>query len=183
MSYFLENFLIFREFQKKSVLFVLGMENSKQYKGICLLWKFLLKTIGMHKANAMYIEEKLDLVLTKIEETQQLLELFVPDLRKRRHVAAFLGITEQSLKNWLKDSNSPIEQGVHYYLNSHSDAEFIPSSIIALKRSGGYKNRREIKNEDRTDEVIAAKNITTQKILKKIGKISSREETPKGDVL
>jgi hypothetical protein len=36
---------------------------------------------------------------------------------------------------------------------------------------------------DRTDEVIAAKNITTQKILQKIGKISSREETPKGDVL
>lgn len=131
----------------------------------------------------MYIEEKLDLVLRKIEMTQQLLELFVPDLRKRRHVAAFLGITEQSLKNWIKDPNSPIEEGIHYYLNSHSDIEFIPSSIIALKRSGSYKNRREIKKENCADQIKAAKNITTQKILQKIGKISSREETPKGDVL
>ncbi|MFA5214519.1 hypothetical protein [Sulfuricurvum sp.] len=131
----------------------------------------------------MYFEEKLDLVLQRLEETQQLLELFIPDLRKKRHVATFLGITEQSLNNWLKDSDSPIEQGVHYRLDGRGEIEFIPSLIISLKRSGGYKNRRESKKEIITDEFVPANNPHTQKILEKIGKISAREETPKGDVL
>jgi hypothetical protein len=131
----------------------------------------------------MYFEEKLDLVLKRLDEQQQLLELFIPDLRKKRHVATFLGITEQSINNWLKDSDSPIEKDIHYRLNGRGEIEFIPSLIISLKRSGGYKNRRESKKEILADHVIPANNPATQKILQKIGKISSREETPKGDVL
>ena len=131
----------------------------------------------------MFIEEKLDLVITKLEETQQILELFIPDLRKKKHVATFLGITEQCLGNWIKDSNSPIEQGVHYRINGHGDVEFIPAFIISLKRSGGYTNRRDSKKEIIIDEVLPVNNPHAQKILQKIGKISVREETPKGDVL
>jgi hypothetical protein len=131
----------------------------------------------------VYFEEKLDLVLQRLEETQQLLELFIPDLRKKKYVATFLGITEQCLGNWLKDSDSPIEQGIHYRFNGRGEIEFIPSLIISLKRSGGYKNRRESKKEIITEDVLPANNPHTQKILQKIGKISMREETPKGDVL
>ncbi|MDO9177174.1 MAG: hypothetical protein Q7U16_02430 [Agitococcus sp.] len=131
----------------------------------------------------MFFEEKLDLVLFKLEETQQLLELFIPDLRKKRHVATFLGITEQSINNWLKDSDSPIEKGIHYRINGRGDIEFVPTFIIALKRSGGYKNRRESKKEIIVDEIVQANNPHTQKILQKIGRISVREETPEGDVL
>lgn len=131
----------------------------------------------------MYFEEKLDLVLSKLEEQQQLLELFIPDLRKKKHVATFLGITEQCLGNWIKDSDSPIEKGIHYYINGRGDIEFVPAFIIALKRYGGYKNRRESKKEILTEDVIPANNPATQKILQKIGRISLREETPKGDVL
>ncbi|MDP3587253.1 MAG: hypothetical protein Q8R58_04305 [Sulfuricurvum sp.] len=131
----------------------------------------------------MFFEEKLDLVLTKLEETQELLELFIPDLRKKRHVATFLGITEQSINNWLKDADSPIEQGIHYCINGRGDIEFVPTFIIALKRYGGYKNRRESKKEILTEDVVPANNPHTQKILQKIGRISSREETPKGEVL
>lgn len=131
----------------------------------------------------MYFEEKLDLVLQRLEEQQQLLELFIPDLRKKRHVATFLNITEQCLDNWIKDSDSPIEEGVHYRLNSRGVLEFISSAIIVLKRTGGYKNRRENKKEILTNETVPANNPVTQKILQKIGKISAREETPRGDVL
>lgn len=131
----------------------------------------------------MYVEQKLDLVIQRLEEQQQLLELFIPDLRKKKYVATFLGITEQCLGNWLKDSDSPIEQGVHYHLNGRGEIEFIASSIISLKRTGGYKNRREIKKEILTEDITPANNPVTQKLLQKMGKISSREETPKGDVL
>lgn len=85
--------------------------------------------------------------------------------------------------NWLKDADSPIEQGIHYCIDDRGDIEFVPIFIIALKRSGGYKNRRESKKEIFTDDVIPANNPATQKILQKIGRISVREETPKGDVL
>jgi hypothetical protein len=130
----------------------------------------------------MFVEEKLDLVLIKIEEQQQLLELFIPNLRKKRHVATFLNVTEQCLDNWIKDSDSPIEEGVHYHFNSRGALEFISSAIILLKRTGGYKNRRESKKEI-LKETVPANNPVTQKLLQKMGKISSREETPKGDVL
>lgn len=136
----------------------------------------------------MYFEEKLDLVLQRLEEQQQLLQLFIPDLRKKRSVALFLGITEQCLGNWLKDSNSPIEEGVHYRFNSHGRLEFIPSAIISLKRDGGYKNRRIGIKNIKADQMLPAatnsiNNLITQKILQKIGKISMREEAPEGDVL
>ncbi|MDD3597399.1 hypothetical protein [Sulfuricurvum sp.] len=131
----------------------------------------------------MYFEEKLDLVLQRLEEQQILLELFIPDLRKKRHVATFLNITEQCLDNWIKDSDSPIEEGIHYRLNSRGALEFSSSAIILLKRTGGYKNRRESKKEVLKGETVAANNPVTQKLLQKMGKISSREETPKGDVL
>lgn len=131
----------------------------------------------------MFVEEKLDLVLIKIEEQQQLLELFIPDLRKKRHVATFLNVTEQCLDNWIKDSDSPIEEGVHYRFNSRGVLEFISSAIILLKRTGGYKNRRENKKEILKGETVPANNPVTQKLLQKMGKISSRVETPKGDVL
>jgi hypothetical protein len=52
-----------------------------------------------------------------------------------------------------------------------------------LKRYGGYKNRRKSKKEILAEDVIPANNPATQKILQKIGRISSREETPKGEVL
>lgn len=129
------------------------------------------------------ISEKIDLLLQRLEEQQQLLELFIPDLRKKKHVASFLGITDQCLGNWLKDSDSPIEQGVHYRINSRDEIEFIPLNIISLKRSGGYKNRRDIKKEIMLDETVSVNNLHTKKILQKIGKISGREETPSGDVL
>lgn len=132
----------------------------------------------------MFVEEKLDLVLLKIEEQQQLLELFIPDLRKKKYVASFLGITVQCLENWIKDSDSPMQEGVHYRLNNRGELEFISSAIIILKRTGGYKNRRkQINDEDVAQTIIPANNPTTHKILQKIGKISAREETPKGDVL
>lgn len=131
----------------------------------------------------MYLEEKLDLVLKRLKDQQQLLELFIPDLRKKKHVVTFLGITEQCLNKWLKDSDSPIEQGIHYFLNGRGEIEFIPESIISLKRAGGYKNRRQNKKEITVDEVVPANHLQTKKILQKIGKISAREETPRGDVL
>lgn len=131
----------------------------------------------------MYLEEKLDLVLKRLKDQQQLLELFIPDLRKKKHVVTFLGITEQCLNKWLKDSDSPIEQGIHYFLNDRGEIEFIPESIISLKRAGGYKNRRQNKKEITVDEVVPANHLQTKKILQKIGKISAREETPRGDVL
>ena len=131
----------------------------------------------------MYVEQKLDLILQRLNEQQQLLELFIPNLRKKKQVAVFLGVTEQCLANWLKNTDTPIEQGVHYCFDSHGEIEFIPSSIITLKRSGRYKNRRESKKEILTEDVIPANNPATQKILQKIGRISSREETPKGEVL
>ncbi|HQS65914.1 MAG TPA: hypothetical protein PLM93_01855 [Sulfuricurvum sp.] len=132
----------------------------------------------------MFVEEKLDLVLIKIEEQQQLLELFIPDLRKKKNVASFLGITVQCLENWIKDSDSPMEEGVHYRFDSRGALELISSAIILLKRTGKYKNRRkQIHDEDISQTIIPANNLATHKILQKIGKISSRVETPKGDVL
>lgn len=132
----------------------------------------------------MYVEQKLDLVIQRLEEQQQLLELFIPDLRKKKHVASFLGITVQCLENWIKDSDSPMEMGVHYRFNSHGVLEFISSAIILLKRTGGYKNRRkQIHDEDISQAIIPANHPSTHKILQKIGKMAPREETPKGDVL
>lgn len=131
----------------------------------------------------MFFEEKLDLILRKIDEQQEILELFIPDLRKKKNVASFLGITEQCLKNWLTDSSSPIESGVHYRKNGRGEIEFVPPLIISLKRAGGYKNRRESKKEIFTEDVVPANNPHTQKILQKIGKLPPRVETPQGEVL
>lgn len=134
----------------------------------------------------MYFEEKLDLVLKRLDEQQQLLELFIPDLRKKKQVAVFLGITEQCLGNWLKGTDSPLEEGVHYCLNSRREIEFIPNAIITLKRVGGYKNRREntkFKLNDINPTMAPVNNLATKKILQKIGKITLREEAPEGDVL
>ena len=135
----------------------------------------------------MFVEEKLDLILKQMEKYHQRVELFVPDLRKKRNVAVFLDISEQCLVNWLNDSDSPVQEGIHYCFNSRDSVEFVPDEIILLKLTGTYKNRRNsnksiVSKENGVTTSQLNKNPVTMKILQKIGKIPSCEEAPKGDV-
>lgn len=135
----------------------------------------------MKREELVYLEEKIDLVLQRLDEQQKLLELFIPDLRQKKYVATFLGITEQCLGNWITDSDSPMEEGIHYRINARNEIEFIAASIISLKRAGGFKNRRQSKNISQYE--TRPTNPTTFKIMKKIGKMALREEAPIGDIL
>ena len=133
----------------------------------------------------MFVEEKIDLVLQKIEEYQQFLDLFIPDLTRQKNVARFLEVSDQCMLNWLDDDMSPIKEKEHYVVKSRGNIAFIPHAIIKLKRTGGYKNRRTkdpIAVENSKENTCSLNPMTTR-ILQKIGKIPSCEEAPKGDVL
>jgi hypothetical protein len=133
----------------------------------------------------MFVEEKIDLVLQKIEEYQQFLDLFIPDLTRQKNVASFLGVSDQCMLNWLDDDMSPIKEKEHYVVKSRGNIEFIPHAIIKLKRTGGYKNRRKKEPNvvENSKEYTPSFHPMTTRILQKIGKIPSCEEAPKGDVL
>ncbi len=108
----------------------------------------------------MYFEEKMDLILKKLDEQEQMLKLFVPDLTKKKEVQHFLQVTRQTLEIYI--SNGKIANGVHYYLDDDENIVFIPTAIIELKQSGikHKANRRTTLN-------------TADSIINSIGSIAS----------
>lgn len=89
----------------------------------------------------MYLEEKLALILEKLDRQEAMLKLFVPDLTKKKEVQHFLQITRQTMEIYISDSR--IANGVHYFLDENQNLVFIPAAIIELKQSGiKYKKNR-----------------------------------------
>jgi hypothetical protein len=88
----------------------------------------------------MYLEQKLDEILKKLDKQEKMIKLFVPDLSKKKEVQHFLQITRQTMDKYI-DENT-IQNGVHYYLDAKENMVFIPDAIIELKQSG-VKYKRE----------------------------------------
>ncbi len=101
----------------------------------------------------MYLEQKLDTILKKLEKQEQMMQLFVPDLSKKKEVMHFLQITRQTMDKYLAENR--IANGVHYLLDDEENIVYIPGAIIELKQSGiKYKGNRNTK-QSKTKNILA----------------------------
>jgi len=82
----------------------------------------------------MYLEETLKKILEKVEKQEKLLQLFIPDLTKKKEVMHFLGVTRQTFEKYLKEQI--VEENKHYYLDDKNSMVFIPDAVIELKMQG-----------------------------------------------
>ncbi len=88
----------------------------------------------------MFLEERLDQILEKQQKLEEMLQLFIPDLTKKKSVEHFLQISRQTMATYLNDG--VLKKDVHYYLDDKGAQVFIPNAIIEFKKSGGKAKAR-----------------------------------------
>jgi len=81
----------------------------------------------------MSIEETLSLILQKLENNEELLQLSISTLTTRKEVARFLNKSEKTIDNWI--TNNTFQENVHYFINEKKRVEFIPFAILEFKKA------------------------------------------------
>jgi uncharacterized protein YheU (UPF0270 family) len=81
----------------------------------------------------MYLEEKVEELLTKLDSLNQKVDLFLPNLETEKGVIHFLEITKDTFNNYV--SRAVLIEGVHYRYEGKRKV-FEPEAIIQLKKSG-----------------------------------------------
>lgn len=100
----------------------------------------------------MFLEEKLELILKKLEEQEKMMKLFIPDLTKKKEVEHFLQITRQTMKKYL-DENL-IKKDEHYYLDDDGAMVFIPEAVMELKAKGIKYKGSKVSNTAKADQIL-----------------------------
>lgn len=98
----------------------------------------------------MYIEDKLDLLLTKQEELLGRVELFLPNLEYEKGVIHFLEITKNTFNKYLK--NGIFIEGIHF-IKEGNKRIFIPDAVIRLKKSGVKGKKISSAKQDKIDAI------------------------------
>lgn len=98
----------------------------------------------------MYLEEQISNLVEKIDELNQKVDLFLPNLETEKGVMHFLEITRETYNGYL-NKNTLIE-GVHY-IKQGKRKVFIPSEIIELKKLGIKGKRIQNTRQDQVNSI------------------------------
>ena len=108
----------------------------------------------------MYLEEKIDYLLSEQKRLIDMVELFLPNLESEKGVIHFLEITKNTFNTYIKDE--VLQENIHY-IKDGSKRIFNPDEIVKLKKSG-VKGRHKISLKDMAtiDTVNAKLGIITE---------------------
>lgn len=81
----------------------------------------------------MAIEDTLKLILEKLDDQKEFLQLAISNLTTRKEVARFLNKSEKTIDNWV--DNETFKENVHYFINEKNKIEFIPFAILEFKKA------------------------------------------------
>lgn len=81
----------------------------------------------------MTLEDTLKLILDKLEDQQELLQLSISTLTTKKEVARFLNKSEKTIDNYVK--NNTLKKDIHYFYNEKGRVEFIPFAILEFKKA------------------------------------------------
>jgi len=93
----------------------------------------------------MFLEEKIDRLISEQKRLAAMIELFLPNLETEKGVIHFLEITKNTFNSYLLDG--VFEEGVHFTITGGQKRIFLPEAIIKLKKSG-VKGRRKTSQTD-----------------------------------
>lgn len=92
-------------------------------------------------------EKILQQILHKQEKIEELLVLFMPNLKTKKGVAAFFGVTDKTIGNWIEKGK--FKEGIEYIWNEKGKPKFIPSGILNHDRK--IKKIKSSKQNDQND--------------------------------
>ena len=98
----------------------------------------------------MYLEEKIDAMMTEQKKLVGMFELFLPNLGEAKGVMHFLEITKNTFNNYI--TNGVFVEGIHY-VKEGTKRVYIPDEIIRLKKSGVKGKRKASSKQDKLDAV------------------------------
>ena len=98
----------------------------------------------------MYIEEKIDLLLSEHKQLVEMVQLFLPNLESEKGVIHFLEITKNTFNKYVKDG--VFVEGIHF-IKENRKRIFIPEEIIKLKKSGIKGKRKSSNKQDKLEAV------------------------------
>ncbi len=102
----------------------------------------------------MYLEDKIDYLISEQKRLLEMVELFLPNLQSEKGVIHFLEITKNTFNSYMKDE--VLQENIHYVKHENKRV-FIPDEIVKLKKSG-VKGRHKSSQEDRaTIDTVNAK--------------------------
>lgn len=94
----------------------------------------------------MYLEEKIDALLSKQNQLLEMVELFLPNLETEKGVIHFLEITKNTFNTYLSDN--VFQENVHYQFINNKRV-FIANAIIKLKKIGIKGKRKGIQKNNK----------------------------------
>jgi len=75
----------------------------------------------------MYMEEKIDNLISKQEQLIEMVQLFLPNIESEKGVIHFLEITKNTFNNYI--NNGVFVEGIHY-IKKNNKRVFIPTEVI-----------------------------------------------------
>jgi len=97
------------------------------------------------------LEKTLRLILQKLEDQEELLQLSISALTTKKEVARFINKSEKTIDNYVK--NDTFVKDIHYFYNQRGRVEFIPSAILKFKKSPTSNKKTEEKRVDTTKKI------------------------------
>ena len=98
----------------------------------------------------MYLEEKIDLLLSEHNQLVDMVKLFLPNLETEKGVIHFLEITKNTFNTYLREK--VLKEGIHYTKDERKKI-FVPEEIVKLKESGIKGRRKSSNKQDKLEAV------------------------------
>ena len=98
----------------------------------------------------MYLEDKIDLLLSEQKQLTEMVKLFLPNLETEKGVIHFLEITKNTFNNYVKDG--VFVEGIHF-IKEERKRIFVPEEIIKLKKGGIKGKRKSSKKQEKLEAV------------------------------
>lgn len=102
----------------------------------------------------MYLEEKIDHLISEQKRLVEMVELFLPNLKSEKGIIHFLEITKNTFNTYIKDG--VLQENLHY-IKDGNQRVFTPDEIVKLKKSGVKGRHKRSKEDEATLEAINAK--------------------------
>lgn len=102
----------------------------------------------------MYMEEKLDKLISEQKRLVDMVELFLPNLETEKGVIHFLEITKATFNSYIKSKT--LQESLHYNKQGNKRL-FIPEAIVKLKKSGVKGQHKQSAEDEATLEAVNAK--------------------------
>ena len=99
----------------------------------------------------MYLEEKIDQLLSEQKRMAEIMELFLPNLETEKGVIHFLEITKNTFNSYMREGI--LEEGIHFE-KKEGRRVFVPDAIVKMKKSGVKGRRKSIQiDESKIDRI------------------------------